>query len=288
MAAEAKNERERLDRLLTITAPHERLALGCIALVVLAFAGWVLFGSVVRSVTLEGVLIAPGERRAAITAEPGQILEYLVAPGDRVRAGQTVARQSVPELERELAVLRERANLLRSHIEPVGGDGTALQSQIASVEASLLQMEARRAVRQTIVSGLAGEVSALSSAPGTYLPAGAAVAQIREAANRPFEAVLRVDSSTAQRLRPGMEASVEVGLPDGTMQRLHGMVARVAAGPLPDWLAGLNPAVPASSHRVDIVVDGASGLSAADGAACRIRIELARHAPVALFLAGRS
>lgn len=288
IAAEAKNEREQLDRLLTVTAPHERLALGCIGLVVLAFAGWILFGSVERSVTLDGVLIAPGERHTAVTAEPGQILEYLVAPGDGVRAGQVVARQSVPDLERELAALRERVDLLRSPIGPAGSDGSALQPLLAEAEASLLQMEARRAVRQTIVSGFAGVVAALSAAPGNFLPAGADVAQIRETASRPFEAVLRIDRSTAQRIRPGMEASVEVELSDGRMQRLNGTVARLTAGPLPDWLAGLKPAVPVSSHRVDIVVDGASGLSVADGAACRIRIELGRHAPVALFLAGRS
>ena len=288
IAAEAKNEREQLDRLLTVTAPHERLTLGCIGLVVFAFAGWFLFGSVERSVTLDGVLIEPGARHTAVTAEPGRILEYLVAPGDRVRAGQAVARQSVPDLERELAALRERVDLLRSQVGPAGGDGSALQPLLAEAEAALLRMEARRAVRQTIVSGPAGVVAALSATPGSFLPAGTGVARIRETAGRPFEAVLRVDRSSARRIRPGMEATVEVGLPDGTTQRLNGTVARSTAGPLPDWLAGLNPAVPVSSHRVDIVVDAASRLSAADGAACRIRVELGRHAPVALFLAGRS
>lgn len=288
IAAEAKNEREQLDRLLRITAPHERLALAGIGLVVLAFAVWALFGSVVRSVTVDGVLIAPGERRAAVTAEPGQLLEFLVAPGDRVRAGQTVARQSAPELERETAALRERVNLLRSQLGQAGGTGSALRSLLASAEAAQLQMEARRAARQTIVSRRSGVVMALLSAPGEYLPAGAAVAQIREGASRPVEAVLRVGRSTAQRIRPGMAATVEVALSDGSTRQLGGKVARAIAGPLPDWLARLKPAVPLSSYRVDIVLDRTSGLAAADGTACRIRIELGRHTPIAIFDSGRS
>jgi len=287
-AAEAKNERQQLDHLLTITAPHERLAIGGIGLVVLAFAVWLFFGAIVRSVTLDGVLIAPGERHAAVTQEPGQLLEYLVAPGARVRAGQAIARQSVPGLERELTALRDRTSLLRLQARSAVGDGGALRSLLASAEASRLQMEARRTVRQTIVSELAGVVVDLSSAPGAWLPTGAAVAQIREVGDRPLEAVLRADHSTARRIQPGMEASVEVGLPGGGTQPWPGIVARVSTGTLPDWLARLEPAVPVSFRRVDIVVDAASGFDAADGAACRVRIELGRHSPVELFLPGRS
>ena len=287
IAAEAKNDREQLDRLLRITAPHERFALGCIGLVLLAFVAWSLFGSIVRSVTVDGVLVAPGERRTAVTAEPGQLLEFLVAPGDRVRAGQPVARQSVPELDRETAALRERVNLLRSQIGLAGGTGSALRSLLASAQAALLQMEARRATRQTIVSRRAGEVMALLSAPGEYLPAGAAVAQIREGASRPVEAVLRADRQLVRRLRPGMAASVDVTMPGGETRRLEGKVARITAGPLPDWLARLAPGVPHASQRVDIVLGPAPGLAAADGTPCRLRIELGSHAPIAIFDSGR-
>ncbi len=287
-AADGKRDRLQLDRLLTITAPHERLAVGCIGLLVLAFAAWFLFGSVVRSVTLEGLLIVPGERHTVVTGEPGRHLEHLVAPGDRVQAGQTVARRSVPALERELAALRDRLSLLRSQARPAAGDGAASRSLIASAEASLLQMEARRTARQMIVSGFAGVVVELLAAPGEYLPDGAAVVRIHETPNRPVEAVLRVDRSTARRIRPGMEASVQVGLPGGGTRMLRGAVARVIAGPLPNWLTRLEPAVPASSYRIDIVFEDASGFKAADGTACLIRIELGRHAPVDLFLPGRS
>lgn len=288
IAADAKNEREQLDRLLRITAPHERLALAGIGLVVAAFVVWLLFGSVVRSVTVDGVLIQPGERHAAVSAEAGQLLEYLVRSGDRVRAGQPIARQTVPDLERETTALRDRVNMLRAEIARSGGTDSALRSLLASTRVALLQMEARRSARQMIVSRIAGEVMVLSKAPGDYLDAGAAVAQIRKSGNRSLQAVLRVDRFTARRIRPGMPATVEVTLPDGTPRRLVGTAAGVTAGPLPDWLAGLKPAVPPSRHRIDIRLDGASDLILPDGTTCRIRIELGRSAPISLLDAGRS
>lgn len=288
IAADAKNEREQLDRLLRITAPHERLALAGIGLVVAAFVAWLLFGSVVRSVTVDGVLIQPGERHAAVSAEPGLLLEYLVRPGDRVRAGQPVARQTVPDLERETTALRERVSLLRAEVARTGGTGSALRSLLTSTRVALLQMEARRAARQMIVSRIAGEVMVLSKTPGDYLEVGAVVAQMRKSGNRRLQAVLRVDRATAQRIRPGMAAAVEVALPDGARRQLDGTVAGVVAGPLPDWLARLKPAVPPSRHRIDIHLEGGSDLAVADGTLCRIRVELGRRAPISLLDHGRS
>ena len=62
--AEAKEEREQLDRLLTISTPRERLLVVVIALLVFALAVWVFFGSVTRTVALDGVLVQPGDNSA--------------------------------------------------------------------------------------------------------------------------------------------------------------------------------------------------------------------------------
>ena len=62
--AEAKEEREQLDRLLTISTPRERLLVVVIALLVFVLAVWVFFGSVTRTVALDGVLVQPGDYSA--------------------------------------------------------------------------------------------------------------------------------------------------------------------------------------------------------------------------------
>ncbi len=61
--ADAKEEREQLDRLLTISTPRERLLVAAVGLSLLTLAAWLVFGSVARSVAVDGVLVEPGENR---------------------------------------------------------------------------------------------------------------------------------------------------------------------------------------------------------------------------------
>ena len=59
--AEAKEDREQLDRLLTISTPRERLLVVVIALFLLVLAAWLFFGNVTRTFAIEGVLVEVGE-----------------------------------------------------------------------------------------------------------------------------------------------------------------------------------------------------------------------------------
>lgn len=58
--AEAKDEREQLDRLLTISTPRERLLVVGVALLLCILLAWLFFGSVTRSLAVDGVLLLPG------------------------------------------------------------------------------------------------------------------------------------------------------------------------------------------------------------------------------------
>ena len=57
--AEAKEEREQLDRLLTISTPRERLLVTVIAALLVILAVWLFFGNVTRSVTVNGIVLEP-------------------------------------------------------------------------------------------------------------------------------------------------------------------------------------------------------------------------------------
>ena len=59
--AQAKAEREQLDRLLTVSTPRERLLVGAIALLLLVLAAWLVFGNVARTLAVAGVLVGPGD-----------------------------------------------------------------------------------------------------------------------------------------------------------------------------------------------------------------------------------
>lgn len=54
--SEAKNEREQLDQLLTISTPRERLFLGLLTTLVLALGSWLVFGVVVETMSIEGIV----------------------------------------------------------------------------------------------------------------------------------------------------------------------------------------------------------------------------------------
>ena len=281
--AATRNKRNQLDHLLRIAAPHERIILTGIGLIVLALVVWASFGSIVRSVTTDGVLVKPGVRYEVITTEIGHLVNNLVVSGDRVEVGDPIARQTVPELDREIVALRDRMELLGAEIRQSGGDSSTLHSLMASTEVALLQMEARRSTRELIVSQVWGEVMALNFVPGEYLPVGAAVAQIRDADRQQLQAVLQVEPQVAQRIQPGMLASVEAVMPGGEKRRLNGEVASVTAGPLPNWLVALQPSVVDFAHRIDVVLHQASDLSIPDGNPCQIRIVLGRYPFTSLF-----
>ena len=283
-AAANRNKRQQLDHLLRISAPHERVILAGIGLAFLALVVWVSFGSIARSVVLEGVLLKPGVRHEIVSAELGHLVKFMVDPGDQVEEGDPIARQTVPELDREVVALRDQIEILEAGIRQVGGDGT--HSLLASAQEALLQMESRRAAKEVIVSHMSGEVMALRVAPGDYLPAGSAVAQLRNQGNQTLQAVLQVGSRIAKRLQPGMQASVEFMMPDGTMRETDGAVASITSGPLPHWLAAFRPEDMNAVHRVDIAFDPSTnqqGPAVPDGTPCRVRIMLGQHSLIALL-----
>ena len=61
MVAEAKEEREQLDRLLTISTPRERGLVAAIAVFLLILSAWLLFGNIARSIAFSGILVEQGE-----------------------------------------------------------------------------------------------------------------------------------------------------------------------------------------------------------------------------------
>ena len=283
-AVAASANRQQLDRLLRVTAPHERVVLGAVGLILAGIGSWIVFGSIERDLMLEGALHAPGPRYETVATEPGYFIEYLVALGDRVEPGAVIARQSVPELARETAVLRDRVARLELEVEQSVGDAGNTRALLAAARVALLQIEAQRAARELIVSPLGGEVLALRSSPGDYLPAGAEVAQLLDAEDRRLQVRLHIVPRVARRLRPGMPASVDVQLPGGETRQLEGVVGAVGAGPSPESHSALEPLAGTSALRVDIDLQTASDLVLPDGTPCLVRIVLGRFSPASLLL----
>lgn len=250
-AIAASENRQRLDSLLRVTAPHERVVLSATGLLLAGLGAWILLGSIDRTITLQGVLFEPGQRYEVVATEPGYLVEYLVEPGDRVEPGTGIARQTVPSA--------------------AGEAGVALPGS-----------EQPRPGSEAIASQMGGEVMVLRATLGDYLSVGTTVAQLREPMDRPLQAALRASPRVAQRLRPGMPAWIEVQMPSGDTHRLEGTVSAVG-GPSPVWLSHWPAAEAETAPRIDIDLAPVPGVTLRDGTSCRVRISLGRYSLAALL-----
>ena len=277
-ALDNRNQRQQLDHLLKVTAPHERIIVAGIAVVLLALVAWAVFGRIPAGVTADGVLVKSGDRIDVVALESGQLLSYLIEPGDRVEAGSQIARQSLPTIERQISALRERMDLIQAQASALG-----TSPNLASIRESILQLQAQRTARELLVSHGTGEVMALGASPGQFLTPGAAVALIRGTDAESLKAVVRVAARVAQRIEPGMRAVVEVDLAGEAMDVVDGAVAAVTRDPAPHWLTRLLPAQDDSEHLVEVVFDPAAAFATKDGTPCRVRIEFGSYSPIAIF-----
>ncbi|MYA89796.1 MAG: hypothetical protein F4X97_15325 [Boseongicola sp. SB0662_bin_57] len=59
--AAAKEEREQLDRLLTVSTPRERMLVAAIGVLSVLLAAWLFLGDVARNATVDAVLVESGQ-----------------------------------------------------------------------------------------------------------------------------------------------------------------------------------------------------------------------------------
>jgi HlyD family secretion protein len=138
---------EGLDRLLTVTTSHSWIGLATIAVLIGVAVAWSLIGTLSTYVEGQGVFLRAGGRIASAAASgPGTLSQVLVARGDRVTAGQLVARIASPELEQQVANLRalvaQRDAELQRQRNATRADLDARHAALKDRSTSLTQVEA--------------------------------------------------------------------------------------------------------------------------------------------------
>ncbi|MXZ80644.1 MAG: hypothetical protein F4Z15_04610 [Gammaproteobacteria bacterium] len=114
IVAEAKEEREQLDRLLTISTPRERMLVVAIALLLCVLAAWLFLGNVSRSLAAEGVL---AERNPSPAQGSPYSVETLV----------WIDSDIAPDIEAGMAAVIE--------LSTANGGARALDGEIAEIHA---------------------------------------------------------------------------------------------------------------------------------------------------------
>ena len=250
-------EREAIDARLQVTAPHEWLLVSGLGLVLVALAAYGLIGRVERSLSVEAVLVRPGERVDVVAGVAGVVADVLSEVGDTVARGQSIARVRAPVL-RPLAAPRS---------------GTA-------------QRGAGDFTTRDVVAPRDGELVTLALAAGRRVAAGELAARVRTASAGPVEAIGFVTREEALQLAPGMQAQVRLAVPGaGAPRILPARVERVSPRVVPPapWLTefGLEP--PARAHLLRATLTDPEPPPVIDGAVGTLRIVLGHRSFASLL-----
>ena len=266
-ALSSRNKRQHLDHLLRVTAPHEHIVLGLVCVLVIAFVVWILVGSVERRVALDGVLIQPGERYTVLASEPGHLVELLVEKGDRINTGDSIAQQTVPQLERDVGYLRDEVKRLAS-------EGDVTDEELVAARLALLKMEAQLKSRKIVVSDYEGEVTAFHVSPGDFLNIGTPVVLLRAVEHTPLEVVVAASHSVARGVHNGMKARVQINMNDGTTQQVDGKVSNVTIGSLPGWLSQHYSENGGDVSHINVTLDSEPTPQTSEYTRCKVWIHL--------------
>ena len=264
--------RETVDARLQVTAPHEWLLVSGLGVALVVLLAYGLLGRAERSLSIETVLVRPGERIDVVSGVSGVVVDVLSEVGDTVTPGQPIARVRTPEAERWGAVLRRLRESVESGDAPQDTAAAEnLRALLASARSVTAQRNADGFMTEDIATPRRGELVTLALAPGQRVAVGELAARVRAASAGPVEALGFVTREEAMRLVPGMQAQVRLAVPGtGAPQVLPARVEDVSPRvvPPPRWLTefGLEPLARSHLLRATLmdpdpppVIDGASG-----------------------------
>ncbi len=189
---------ERLDEMMTVTAPAGWWALAALGLILVSAVLWSIFGSIATKVHGNGLLIRGDAVLDVSLGSSGRLEEILVTPGDIVQGGQVLARVSqadlvlridntrdelqtlmeqtekqsfstgriLAQLQGQRRELEEKAEVQESMVERgLVTKGTLLgtRAQLASVAQSIAEQEAQRSARSNRLDEVQRELGELEN-----------------------------------------------------------------------------------------------------------------------------
>ena len=105
---------DRLDEMLTVTAPRDWLVLAAIGTLLAAAIVWGREGRIARKADGQGVLLLAGGVVNVVAGGAGRVRDLKVKTGDHVECNQVIGSISQPDAENKLKALRESLAELQS------------------------------------------------------------------------------------------------------------------------------------------------------------------------------
>ncbi len=277
---------EAIDARLQVTAPHEWLLVSGLGVALVALLAYGLIGRAERSLSVETVLVQPGERVDVVAGASGVVVDVLSEVGDTVAQGQSIARVQTPEAERWDAILHRLRESLENTGAPPGPAAAEGLRALVAPRSGTAQRGPGNFTTQDIVAPHDGELVTLALAAGRRVAAGELAARIRTASVGPVEAIGFVTREEAMQLAPGMQAQVRLVVPGaGAPRVLPARVERVSPRVVPaaPWMIefGLEP--PLRAHLLRATLTDPEPPPVVDGAAGTLRIVLGHRSFASLL-----
>ena len=278
---------EAIDARLQVTAPHEWLLVSGLGVAMVVLLAYGLLGRVERSLSVQTVLVHPGERSDVVAAVSGVVVEVLSEVGDTVAVGQPIARVRTAESEQWAVVLDRLLESMQNADVPPGAAVEGLRALLDAARAGTAQRGADAFTTQDIVTPHGGELVALALAAGQRVAVGELAARIRAPSAAPPEALGFLTRDEAMRLAPGMQAQVRLAVPGAGASRV--LPARVEdvsprVAPPPPWLTELGLEPSARSHLLRATLEDPEPQPVVDGTGGTLRIVLGHRSFASLLL----
>ncbi|MFL5543043.1 MAG: NHLP bacteriocin system secretion protein, partial [Longimicrobiaceae bacterium] len=133
---------EQLDQAMQATTPGGWLALGALALLLVAAIGWGVAGAVPEKIPGQGILVKSGGIFEVVPLEGGRVTDVAVGVGDLVSEGQVIARVAQPDVQDKLTQARNHLDDLRLSQQRTAESATrelSVQSSYAAQQRANLQ-----------------------------------------------------------------------------------------------------------------------------------------------------
>lgn len=280
-AVTRRGQRESIDGLPRVTAPHEWLIQLALLVAIIVLISWATLGEIQRGISTDCMLLYPGNRNVITSGTNGRVAEIFVQVGSVVEVDQPVARLRSDELDRQVRIAQARVEALEDVTDPVESH------ELRLARTDLRELAALRTEGQLIVSNVAGEVMAHELFVGRAIEPNDVIAIVRTADPGMIEAVALVSSENARRIELGMEARV------GTSSAITSGddvvvadVVEISNTPVhpPDWLYDLGLSSQHQMHLVKLGLRDQLEAQVADGSTCNARIIYERGSPMSVIL----
>ncbi len=254
----------------------------------LAVSIWLVFGSLERRLSSTGDLMQPGERHSVVSGTTGTIMDVHVNVGEKVGAGQVLARVLLPDIDRQLQVTRARINRLERQLAaPPQNSHREIAETLANTRIERAELEALAAAGGIISSPRDGLISVLHIKVGQAVTVGTPVAELRTETGRPPEAIVFLPPEQARLLREGMKARITIAHSPGT-RSVSAEVIEITRNPLRSSAGFSGPEseqrqVGEPSHRVRVAVQEPQDVTPMDGLPCRVDFILGDVSPLGLL-----